>query len=301
MADTPEKSSILVDVFSDLIRHDANALEMKIGQHGFVQLIDCMPRLVPGGSIGVESAIINAARVSYSSAKVRSTDLGLLGYLMRNEHMSPFEMVEFTWLVSCEIFTARQIFRHRTACFNEQSARYSELEECYYEVASDDVRAQSAINKQGSSRDTSVSPEGRDRFSRGLREVNIQAAAVYRQALVDGVAREQARAVLPVGTFTRFYFKQNLRNLFHFLELRMDSHAQAEIQAYAVAMYSILHKVIPHAMRLFDVYLRGSIRLSSLEVRALRDGKVPENMTPAEIKEWEAKKASLHLSSTGAI
>ena len=288
----------LYDVLALAVKAEPDALEVRIGTHGFVRLRDCMPRLVREGTIGVESAIVEAARVSYGpGTKSVSTDLGLLRYLVRNEHMSPFEMVEFTFVVSCEIFTARQWFRHRTGNFNEESARYSEIEDHFYVPDLNEVRAQSKDNKQGSAAVNPMTANAKAAFREGVEAVASHASSVYRQALSLGVAREQARAVLPVGTYTRFYFKMDARNLMHFLHLRMDSHAQKEIRDYATAIYTILKKVCPHLMALFDTYIRGSIRLSALEIRALREHATPEEMTEVEKREWFVKRGFLLPSS----
>ena len=287
-------SDVLIDVIVAAEVKNPEALTVKIGDHGYVRLLDCMPRLVHEGSIGMEASIVAAARVSYGSGiRRRSDDLALLKHLMRNRHMSPFEMIEFSFVVSCEIFTARQWFRHRISSFNEESARYSEIEDHYYRPRAATVRAQSTTNKQGSDDGSTLSADVRSAFASGVEEVVSLADGVYRKALQDGVAREQARVVLPVGTYTRFYYKANARSLLHFLELRMDSHAQTEIRAYANAIYQIVRAVAPHLIELFDTYVSGAVQLSALEVRALREGGPPTEMSVTERKEWEAKRARL--------
>lgn len=290
---TPD-SPALVDA---LAFEDPNALTIKVGTHGHVQLRDCMPRLVRPGTIGIESAIVEAARVSYGvGTKSVSTDLGLLRYLVRNEHMSPFEMVKFTFVIRCEIFTARQWFRHRCGNFNEESARYSEINDDYYAPDANEVRMQATINKQGSSEENSMSPRTKVACARKMGTQSLSAFERYQELLEAGVAREQARAVLPVGTYTKFHWGVDARNLMHFLHLRMDSHAQFEIRQYANAIYTILGKVAPHLMAIFDTYIRGSVRLSALEVRALREGTPPIEMSDAEKREWVEKKKLLAAS-----
>lgn len=288
----------MYDILDLATADDPNALEVKVGPHGYVRLLDCMPRLIRKGTIGVESAIVEAARVSYGpGTKSVSTDIGLLKYLIRNEHMSPFEMVEFRFIVCCEIFTARQWFRHRTWSYNEESARYSEIEDQYYAPTADEVRQQSATNKQGSSDAPTLCAATKESFSAGVNKVVKIADEEYRRALHNGVAREQARVVLPVGTYTRFHAKVDARNLLHFLELRMDSHAQKEIRDYATAIYTILCGVTPHLMSIFDIYVRGSVRLSALEIRALRTGAIPPEMSATEAREWEIKRAKLLIAT----
>jgi thymidylate synthase (FAD) len=300
-AATPTAPDILIDVIAAAEAKNPEALMVKVGDYGFVRLLDCMPRLVREGSIGMEASIVEAARVSFAGGiKKRSEDLPLLRYLMRNKHMSPFEMVEFTFVVSCELFTARQWFRHRTAALNEISARYSEIEDHYYKPSPANVRAQSASCKQGSDDGSMLSAGAKAGFADGVKQVVKLADSVYRKALQDGIAREQARAVLPVGTYTQFYWKQNARNLMHFLELRMDSHAQKEIREYATGIYTILRYVAPHLIELFDIYMAGAVQLSALEIRALREGVAPAEMSATERKEWETKRAKL-LPAVDAI
>jgi thymidylate synthase (FAD) len=276
------------------ITKGSDALEFKVGRHGFVRLLDCMPRLISEGSIGIESRIVEAARVSYAGGtKSRSTDLGLLRYLFAHQHMSPFEMVKFTFMVRCELFTARQWMRHRTCNINEESARYSEMADDYYDINEEDVRAQSKTNKQGSDK-SALTEDAKESFIEGYDNVLEKAETVYRKALADGVAREQARVVLPVGLYTKFYYTVDARNLLHFLQLRMDAHAQLEIRQYATAIYFILKKVAPHLTDLFDNYMRNAVTLSAHEIEALRTSvnKSPD-MTASEAREWEAKRAAI--------
>lgn len=195
----------------------------KVLDHGFVRVVE---------KLGDDLAICRAARVSTGKgSKGDEADKKLIGYLWRNKHTSPFEMCEITLHVKLPIFVARQWIRHRTANVNEMSGRYRELPEEYYVPAPDAVRAQSTTNKQGRGEDMDSGAVGH--FIRS-HELSCQRAfAAYRDAIEDGIARELARIMLPVATYTEWYWKIDLRNLLHFLALRMDAHAQWEIRQYA--------------------------------------------------------------------
>lgn len=197
---------------------------------GFVELVDY---------IGDDYLVLRAARTStgadYSKGEVK--DRGLIRYLYRNEHMSPFEFPTLIWHVKCPIFVARQYMRHRAFSFNEASGRYKELDAEMYEPES--WRRQDTENKQGSIDELDFQDTVDEAYWL-IDSAYNRATSVYHTLLEDGVAREQARTVLPMGTYTEFYVRTDLRNLLHFLELRMDSHAQKEIQDIADAMYTLL-------------------------------------------------------------
>lgn len=236
--------------------------------HGFVVLVDYM---------GNDDAIVQAARVSYGKGtKSVRDDRGLIRYLLRHRHTTPFEMVEFKFLVRLPIFVARQWVRHRTASLNEVSARYSVLEEEYEVPLPEEVRYQSTVNRQG--RGGPLPADVVERFRSDLERVSQDAYRVYEQALKDGVARETARLVLPVAYYTQWYWKINLHNLFHFLSLRLDPHAQEEIRLYAAELDRIARTVCPIAFEAFDDYQLGGLSLSRREQRAVRsllEGKSP--------------------------
>ena len=237
--------------------------------HGFVVLVDYM---------GNDDAIVQAARVSYGKGtKTVRDDRGLIRYLLRHRHTTPFEMVEFKFLVRLPIFVARQWVRHRTASLNEVSARYSVLEEEYEVPLPEEVRRQSAINRQG--RGGALPADVVERFRSDLERVSQDAYRAYHRALDDGVARETARLLLPVAYYTQWYWKINLHNLFHFLSLRLDPHAQEEIRLYATELDRIARKVCPVAFEAFDDYQVGGLSLSRREQRAIRallEGKTPQ-------------------------
>ncbi len=227
---------------------------------GFVRLVDAM---------GDDRRIVQAARVSYGEGtKTVREDAALIDYLMRHRHTSPFEMVEFTFHVKAPIFVVRQWFRHRTASVNEISARYSVLKDEFYEPAPGELRAQSEVNKQaGEGRLPAAEAE---RASALLAAAGRDVYARYQELLALGVAREQARSVLPVGIYTEFYWKQDLHNLLHFLRLRLDHHAQAEIRAYARAVAEFVKARVPLVWRSFEEHVLNAHTLSASELEVLR-------------------------------
>lgn len=218
---------------------------MKIHEHGFVRLVDWMPRTT------ADAAIVQAARVSYGSGeKTPEQDKKLIFYLMKHRHTTPFEMVEFKFHVKLPIFIARQWIRHRTASVNEISGRYSVLKDEIFEI--DHVRMQDEKNKQGSIESSTSIPQ-----HKAVEEYNQMAKKMhnkYQQLLCLGMAKEQARIHLPLSTYTEWYWKIDLHNLFHFLKLRMDSHAQKEFQDYAKAMFKLIKSIVPVACEAFEEY-----------------------------------------------
>jgi thymidylate synthase (FAD) len=237
--------------------------------HGYVVLVDYM---------GNDAAIVQAARVSYGKGtRAVRDDRGLIRYLMRHRHTTPFEMVEFKFLVRLPIFVARQWIRHRMASVNEYSARYSVVPDEFEVPPADEVRHQSTRNRQG--RGDPLPAEIVDRFRTDLDRVAKDAYSVYTHAIEDGVARETARLVLPVAYYTQWYWKTDLWNLFHFLSLRLDPHAQEEIRLYAAEMAKIVRLVAPIAYEAFEEFTLSGLTLSRREqvaVRALLNGKTPE-------------------------
>jgi len=227
--------------------------------HGFVCLVDYM---------GDDQAIVQAARVSYGAGtKKGRTDRGLIRYLLRHRHTTPFEMVEFKFLVRLPMFVARQKIRHRTANVNEYSARYSIVPDEFYVPPVDAIRKQSLRNRQG--RDEPAPLEVAKRFQEEVKRLANDSYQVYKWALDEGIARELARIVLPVGYYTEWYWKIDLHNLFHFLSLRMDPHSQDEIRAFAAEMAKLARPVCPIAFEAFDEFTLEGMRLSKAEQAAL--------------------------------
>ncbi len=219
-----------------------------------VELIDCM---------GSDESIVQAARVSYGAGtKTPSNDTALIRYLMRHKHTTPFEMVEFKFRIKCPIFIARQHMRHRTASINEISARYSVIADEYYTPSP--FRKQSNQNKQGSSGavDEDTNHDLTERYTIWCE----QAFELYNYMLDRGVSRELARCILPQSTMTHFYWKINLHNLLHYLKLRMDPHAQWEIQELARMMFVHVKEKVPIAAQAFEDYCMSAITLSKPEL-----------------------------------
>jgi thymidylate synthase (FAD) len=288
------------DVMGGCSRH-----EIRIHEHGFIALVDAMPRLVPAGQTA-DAAVVQAARVSYGQGtKKVSEDRGLIRYLMRHRHTTPFEMLEFKFHVAMPIFVARQWIRHRTANVNEYSARYSILPDRFYTPTLENVRKQSAANRQGGAERFAVGDAApqeaatAEEFLKFLEDVE----ALYPRyaALLDkGVSRELARIGLPVNMYTEWYWKCDLHNTLRFLSLRMDSHAQEEIRVYADAMYALLQPIVPITMEAFRDFEMESVRLTRLEVEALRDAKAGgpgalASDNKREQAEWAAKRQRLGL------
>ena len=240
--------------------------------HGFVRVIDYM---------GDDSAIVQSARVSYGKGtKQISNDKGLIKYLMRHRHSTPFEMCEIKFHIKLPIFIARQWIRHRTANVNEYSARYSILDKEFYIPSMENVAAQSTINNQGRG-DVLSSDEAAEVISI-LKKDAEQTYANYETLLNEnpngesiddnkpGVARELARMNLTLNTYTQWYWKIDLNNLLHFLALRADAHAQYEIRVYADIMMDIVKKWVPIAADAFEDYRIGGTEVSAKEINLLK-------------------------------
>jgi len=222
-----------------------------------------MARLVD--HMGCDEAIVDAARVSYAKGtKVVSDTRSLIRYLMRHWHTTPFEMVEFKFHIRAPIFVARQWMRHRTASVNEVSARYSILDDEFF--LPDHLRSQSATNKQGSEEEMS----GDQLLILKQKASCDMAFHVYGDLLKQGCSRELARTHLPVSTMTEFFWKINLHNLFHFLKLRMDSHAQPEIQVLAKQVYELIRPIVPIACEAFEDFVLNTITFSGPEIKAMK-------------------------------
>lgn len=266
--------------------------EIKIGEHGLVALLDVMPRFAPVGKTA-DFAIVQAARVSYGAGtKQINEDRGLIRYLARHRHSTPFEMVEFKFHHVMPIFVARQWIRHRTANVNEYSARYSVVRDRFYRPSVDNVRKQSATNRQGG---TEIADDMTAReFIEWLDSVEKNYEK-YEKFIEKGVSRELARIALPVSVYTEWYWKIDLHNLLHFLSLRMDAHAQQEIQDFAKAMFALIQPIAPIAAEAFMDYNFGAMHLSRLEVEAIKSGKPLATENKRENAEWEEKKKKLGL------
>ena len=266
--------------------------EVKVHDHGLVGLVDVMPRLVPVGKTA-DFAIVQAARVSYGAGtKQVNEDRGLIRYLARHRHTTPFEMVEFKFHHVMPIFVARQWIRHRTANVNEYSGRYSVVQDRFYHPTIENIRKQSTVNRQGG--DEPMDELTAKEFCAYLDKVE-ESYKDYERLIEKGVARELARIGLPVNVYTEWYWKIDLHNLFHFLSLRMDAHAQQEIRDFANAMFALVRPIVPVAAEAFLDYNFGGVHLTRLEVEAIKSGKALGTENKRENAEWEEKRKKLGL------
>jgi thymidylate synthase (FAD) len=252
--------------------------------HGFVRVIDYM---------GDDSAICQAARVSYGKGtKSVQNDEGLIRYLMRHWHSTPFEMCELKLHVKLPVFVARQWIRHRTANVNEYSARYSILDREFYIPQPDQLAAQSVINNQG--RGEALTGAEAERVLEILKGDAARSYDHYEEMISDdgkqGLARELARMNLPANIYTQWYWKVDLHNLLHFLRLRADSHAQYEIRVYADEICKLVADWVPFAYKAFEDYRMGGAALSAGALdcvrRMLKGEEVTAETSGMSAREW---------------
>lgn len=246
---------------------------IKVLDHGFVRIVD---------SMGDDSAIVQKARVSYGDGtKKPSDDRTLIRYLIRNKHTSPLEGVTFKFHIKAPIFVYRQWHRHRTWSYNEMSGRYSVLPEECYVPNEENVTTQDPDNKQGGTnivldynktseeygfKDEMYEPQSwAEKFAAEQKEAKLN----YYNYIDSGMRRELARINQPVSQYSEMYATVDLHNLFHFLKLRMDSHAQWEIRQYANALFEIIKPIVPEASQAFEDYILNSVTLSALDTDAL--------------------------------
>jgi len=267
--------------------------------HGFVRVVDYM---------GDDSAVVQAARVSYGRGTRRTTeDAGLIRYLLRHRHTTPFEMCEIKFHIKLPIFVARQWIRHRTANVNEYSARYSILDREFYLPAPEHLAAPSVINRQG--RGAVLQGQEAEDVLNLLRGDAMQTYDHYAVMLNEGpdgapvdperqgLARELARMNLTLNTYTQWYWKTDLHNLLHFLSLRADAHAQYEIRAYADVMLEALQAWVPITAQAFRDYRLGAVTFSApmLEIikRMLAGEAVEQATSGISKREWTEMMVSL--------
>jgi thymidylate synthase (FAD) len=273
--------------------------------HGFVRVIDYM---------GDDGAVVQAARVSYGKGTRRvSEDRGLIRYLMRHRHTTPFEMCEIKYHVKLPIFVARQWIRHRTANVNEYSARYSILDREFYTPAPAQLAVQSAANRQGRGEVLDAAQAARvidllrddaercyAHYSEMLNE-DVAGAAI--DPARDGLARELARMNLTLNTYTQWYWKSDLHNLLHFLSLRADAHAQYEIRVYADAMLETVKRWVPLSFEAFMDYRMGGVQLSAAALAVVKRMIAGEPVDPKQSglspREWRELMQSLGRDARG--
>jgi thymidylate synthase (FAD) len=232
--------------------------------HGFIRVIDYM---------GDDAAIVQAARVSYGAGtKHVQNDEGLIRYLMRHWHSTPFEMCEIKLHVKLPVFVARQWIRHRTANVNEYSARYSILDREFYIPQPEQLAAQSVVNNQGRGEVLTGEESARvlDILKRDAAQCYDNYESMLSQDGQQGLARELARMNLPMNIYTQWYWKVDLHNLFHFLRLRADAHAQYEIRVYAEAIAATVKDWVPLAFAAFEDYRMGGATLSAKAISVLK-------------------------------
>ncbi len=268
---------------------------MPVLDRGFVRVVDYF---------GDDGAVVQAARVSYGKGTRKiSTDRGLVRYLMRHRHTTPFEMCEIKLHVKLPIFVARQWIRHRTANVNEYSARYSILDREFYVPGPDELGAQSTSNRQG--RDDGLPAAEAKATIAEIAALSDSAYKIYETLLNEteagetidaeraGLARELARMVLPTNYYTQWYWKIDLHNLLHFLSLRADPHAQYEIRAYADAICEIVKKWVPFTWEAFEDYRLTGTNVSGPGLGVLRALIGPEALADEERLEALRKESGL--------
>ena len=250
-------------------------MEVKV-HGGFVRLVDTMPQN------DLDAAIVQSARVSYADGtKTSRSDEGLIRYLMRHWHNTPFEMVEFKFHIKMPIFVARQHLRHRMASVNEMSARYSVVPDEYFEPS--EYRQQSSTNKQSSEGVLEIT----DDLKASMVTNKDWAFKLYGDLLQEGCSRELARCHLPQSTYTEFYWKIDLHNLMHYLRLRLEPGAQLEIREYAEAIHKLVTDKVPLTMKAFGDFRLNTIQLSGVEIECMKNKTLPES--PGEKREFLEK------------
>jgi len=265
--------------------------EKKIHEHGFVRFIDIM---------GDDNCIADAARVSYGKGtRTASDNRALIRYLVRHKHTSPLEMVSVKFHLKLPIFIMRQLVRHRTASLNEYSGRYSLMSDDCYVPEVDYIQPQSKINNQGRGGD--LTEIWSQKYLQTIRGAVTKSLIAYKFLVGNetvshgGLTRELARTVLPVSNYTECYWKIDLHNFFHFCRLRMDSHAQQEIQDYAKVMYEMVKPLVPIASEAFEDYSLNSMSLSRMEWDVIKKNLKDLNEEDFDMSKREWKELSEKL------
>jgi len=257
--------------------------EFPVLDKGFVRLIDYL---------GGDERVVQSARVSYGEGtKSYREDAALIDYLLRNSHTSPFEQVVLTFHVKLPIFVARQWVRHRTARLNEISGRYSILKDDFYIPKAEDIALQSTDNKQGRSAEA-LDPALAEKIRLAFADAQKSAYASYSSFVDEGLARELARINMPLSLYTEWYWQIDLHNLFNFLKLRLDAHAQKEIRLYAEVLFEIAKNVAPRCCDSFKKHILDGVRFSGDELAELRqrlDGKKGSGLSGKELERFEEK------------
>jgi thymidylate synthase (FAD) len=295
-----EEINVLRAASSQTLRPVAPQLEeilykpFEVLDHGFVRVVDYM---------GNDAAVVQAARVSYGQGtKKVNADKALINYLIAHRHTTPLEMCEIKFHIKLPIFVARQWIRHRTASVNEYSARYSIVEDEFYVPKAENLSAQSKINHQGRDESSVLNATEAKRvleilkndsskaYDHYLEMINQDAAGATVESDKEGLARELARMNLPLSCYTQWYWKIDLHNLLHFLNLRADSHAQYEIRVYAEVMLDMVKKWVPHCFEAFMKHQKQGKNLAgpALEVikKMLKGEKIKQEDSGLSPREW---------------
>lgn len=291
----PVTGDQMVDVLSTIA---PELLNQKCLDHGFVKVLDCMPRLIPAGTAGADFALADAARISYQKGtRKANSDTALIDHLIRNEHTSPIEMGELKFHVRLPIFVMRQLVRHRTASLNEESARYSQLAADFYVPEPEHWAINTSADKQATQQGKFTIDQAQ-RLHALVTEHNRNSYALYEAMLYDddtnkdafdsetgdevfnvlldqiatqipGLAREQARMILGVNIYTQCVWKMDLKNLLHCMRLRTDKHAQYEIRVFADAIARVIEALFPAAWNSFKDNFIDGVKFSGLEIQML--------------------------------
>ncbi|MCQ2611315.1 MAG: FAD-dependent thymidylate synthase [Treponema sp.] len=251
--------------------------EFKVLDKGFVRMVDYY---------GSDQRIVQSARVSYGEGtKTVSQDAALIDYLLRHQHTSPFEQVVFTFHLKMPIFVARQWVRHRMGRMNEVSGRYSIMKDEFYVPEKENIDPQSKDNKQGRAFEPLI-PEEAEKIQAEFIKGQKDSYDSYSKMIEGGLAREIARINLPLALYTEFYWQMDLNNLFRFLKLRLDGHAQLEIREYAKVILELVRKVCPMATASFENDMNKAVSFTGEEMDALRKVLAGEN-NPLDGKKLE--------------
>ena len=267
--------------------------EIKVLDHGFIRVIDYM---------GDDAAIVQAARVSYGKGtKTVSEDVGLINYLMRHRHTTPFEMCEIKLHVKLPLFVARQWIRHRTGSFNEYSGRYSVMDKDFYTPSNENLGLQSTSNNQG--REGRLDESVANTSIGSIADHSKAAYFLYEDLLYNGVAREIARMVLPVNFYSQWYWKVDLKNLLDFLNLRTDPHAQYEIRVYADEIEKILRQWVPITYGAYKKHMKDGVSFSSKAMKILKTlmagDMVDQETSGLSKREWDEFTAQIGFKDLG--
>lgn len=265
----------------------------KVLDHGIVRLVDSMPN-INSSENSFESAIVQMARVSYGTGtKSFREDIGLIKYLLENDHTSPFEGITLKFHLKMPIFVARQWVRHRTASLNEYSARYSVIKDSFYIPEPERLTGQSLINKQGSSDELIKDSEY---VCNLIKKHSEDSYKLYEELLSKGLSRELSRMVIPVNVYTEMYWVISFHNLLKFLRLRMDEHAQYEIRVFAEAIYDIMHEICPNIMDIWKSSQIDFIKFTKEEIDAIEakniDKQIVINTDISEKEGWSRRRIS---------